>query len=151
MEHTVTEAHWEVVENYADPEEGESTWNLKARDQASIDRAKSTITEAIEKAIAATHVGYLTLPDRSSFPRIVGAKGSNIAHLHEMTGANILVGRENCTIVITGSFSTALPMRPNFYDTDIGPVSSLEAAKEAILKTIYSPSRQKRGHSGSYA
>ncbi|KAH9979180.1 SCP160 protein [Russula compacta] len=128
VEHTVTEAHWEIAENYADAEEGESTWNLKARDQASIDRAKSVITEAIEKATAATHVGYLTLPDRSSFPRIVGANGSNIARLHEMTGASILVGRENCTIVITG------------------PVSSLEAAKEAILKTIHGPSRQKRSH-----
>jgi len=126
-EDTVTEAYWEIVENYADAEEGESTWTLKARDQSNIDKAKDAIGEAIEKAKTATHVGYLTLPDRSSFPRIVGAKGSNIARLHEMTNANIHVGRENSTIIITGS------------------ESSLEAAKEAILKTIRGPSRQKRG------
>jgi len=128
VEDTITEAQWQVVENYVDAEEGESTWNLKARDQASIDKAKVALTDALEKAKAATHVGFLTLPDRSSFPRIVGTKGSNIARLHEMTGANILVGRENSTIIITG------------------PESSLADAKEAILKTVNSPSRQKRGY-----
>jgi len=102
VEDTVTEAQWQVVENYADAEEGESTWNLKARDQANIDKAKVALTDALDKAKAATHVGFLTLHDRSSFPRIVGTKGSNIARLHEMTGANILVGRENNTIIITG-------------------------------------------------
>ncbi|KAI9508228.1 SCP160 protein [Russula earlei] len=128
VDDTVTGAHWQIVENYADAEEGESTWNLKARDQASIDKAKAALTEAIVKAKAATHVGFLTLPDRSSFPRIVGAKGSNIARLHDMTGANILVGRENNTIIITG------------------PISSLDAAREAILKTISGANRQKRVH-----
>ena len=115
-EDTVTEAHWELVPNYADAEEGESTWTLRARDQASIDKAKDAVTEAIEKAKAATHVGYLTLPDRSSFPRIVGAKGSNIARLHEMTDASILVGRENNIITITGPFFV---FRPSCSDSRI--------------------------------
>lgn len=128
VEESVTEAQWEIVENYTDAEEGESTWALKGRDQGGIDKAKSAITQAIEKAQAATHVGFLTLPDRSSFPRIVGAKGSNIARLHDMTGAHIFVGRENNTIIITGS------------------ASSLEAAKEDILKTVHSPPRQRRGY-----
>lgn len=103
-EDAVTEAHWEIVENYTDAEDGDSTWTLKARDQPSIDKAKDAIREAIEKAKTATHVGFLMLPDRSSFPRIIGTKGSNIARLHEMTNANINVGRENSTIIITGSF-----------------------------------------------
>jgi hypothetical protein len=101
---TSTEEQWEIVENYKDAEEGDSTWTLKGRDQAGIDKAKSAIQESIDKAKEATHVGFLTLPDRSSFPRIVGAKGSNIARLHAMTGASIHVGRENSTITITGSF-----------------------------------------------
>jgi predicted PilT family ATPase len=125
---SVTEAQWEVVENYTDAEEGESTWTLKGRDQGGIDKAKSAITEAIEKAQAATHVGFLTLADRASFPRIVGAKGSNIARLHDMTGAHVFVGRENSTIIITGS------------------ASSLDDAKEDILKTVHSPPRQRRGY-----
>ncbi|KAI0266791.1 hypothetical protein BC834DRAFT_935068 [Gloeopeniophorella convolvens] len=122
------EVQWEIIANYADAEEGDSTWSLKGRDQEGLDKAKATIAQAIEKAQAATHVGFLTLPDRSSFPRIVGSKGSNIARLHGMTGADILVGRDNNTIVITGS------------------ESALEAAKEAILKTAKGPARQKRGH-----
>ena len=145
-ESAVTEAQWEVVENYTDAEEGESTWTLRARDQANIDKAKSAIQEAVDKAKAATHVGFLTLPDRSSFPRIVGAKGSNIARLHAMTGASIHVGRENNTITITGSFSVALAARSCLRRQCIGPISSLEEAKEAILKTVQGPSRQKWSH-----
>jgi len=125
---STTEEQWEIVENYKDAEEGDSTWTLKGRDQAGIDKAKSAIQEAIDKAKAATHVGFLTLADRTSFPRIVGAKGSNIARLHSMTGASIHVGRENSTITITG------------------PISSLEEAREAILKTVHGTSRQRRGH-----
>lgn len=118
VEDTVTEAHWEIVENYTDAEEGDSTWNLKARDQSGMDKAKDAIRDAIEKAKMATHVGFLTLPDRSSFARIVGTKGSNIARLHEMTNANIIVGRENSTIIITGSFvlSSLSVAGPNAYD-----------------------------------
>ena len=108
-----TEEQWEIVENYRDAEEGDSTWTLKGRDQAGIDKAKSAIQEAIEKAKVATHVGFLTLRDRSSFPRIVGAKGSNIARLHAMTGASILVGRENSTITITGLFSVTFTVKLN--------------------------------------
>lgn len=111
---TTTEEQWEIVENYKDAEEGDSTWTLKGRDQAGIDKAKSAIQEAIDKAKAATHVGFLTLPDRSSFPRIVGAKGSNIARLHSMTGASIHVGRENSIITITGSFSVVLAAGSSF-------------------------------------
>ena len=109
-----TEEQWEIVENYKDAEEGDSTWTLKGRDQAGIDKAKSAIQEAIDKAKAATHVGFLTLPDRSSFPRIVGAKGSNIARLHSMTGASIHVGRENSIITITGSFAVFLAVGASF-------------------------------------
>lgn len=141
-----TEEQWEIVENYKDAEEGDSTWTLKGRDQAGIDKAKSAIQEAIDKAKEATHVGFLTLPDRSSFPRIVGAKGSNIARLHSMTGASIHVGRENSTITITGSFSVTLAASSSLRDSNIGPISSLEEAREAILKTVHGASRQRRGH-----
>ena len=144
---TTTEEQWEIVENYKDAEEGDSTWTLKGRDQAGIDKAKSAIQEAIDKAKAATHVGFLTLPDRSSFPRIVGAKGSNIARLHSMTGASIHVGRENSIITITGSFSVTLTASSSLRGSNnIGPISSLEEAREAILKTVHGTSRQKRGH-----
>ena len=145
VEESVAEAQWEVIDNYTDAEEGDSTWTLKGRDQGGIDTAKTTITQAIEKAEAATHVGFLTLPDSSSFPRIVGTKGSNIARLYDMTGAHILVGRDNSTIIITGMFYHFVWKNRKKLIV-LGSASSLEAAKEAILKTIHGPPRQRRAY-----
>lgn len=110
------EIHWQVAENYLDAEEDDSEWTLKGNDAAGLERAQSLIQEAIAQAAAMTCVGFLTLPDRSAFPRIVGSKGSNVARLRNETGADITVGRENSTIIIIGS------------------ESAVEAAKEAILK-----------------
>jgi hypothetical protein len=67
---------WQVIANYQDAEEGNSEWTLRARDQAALDKAKGLISDAIEHAEKASHVGFLTLPDRSVFPRIVGSKGA---------------------------------------------------------------------------
>lgn len=99
------EPEWQVVPNYQDAEEGESEWTLRARDQAGLDKAKKMIEAAVAKAEGMTTVGFLTMPSKVSFPRIVGAKGSNIARLHHETGADITVGRENNTIVIMGGSS----------------------------------------------
>ncbi|KAF9820370.1 hypothetical protein IEO21_01379 [Rhodonia placenta] len=111
------EVQWQVVPNYQDAEEGEAEWTFKARDQESLDKALKLTQDAIEHAETMSHVGFLTLPDRSSFPRIVGGKGSNVARLRNETGADITVSREDTTITIIGS------------------ESAIEAAKEAILKT----------------
>ncbi|KAI0032235.1 hypothetical protein K488DRAFT_86037 [Vararia minispora EC-137] len=121
------EVQWEVTTNYTDAEEGESTWTLKGRDAASVERAKKAVQDAIAKAEAMSHVGFLTLPDRGSFPRIVGAKGANIVRLHAETGADITVSRENNTIVIMGS------------------EQSIQDAKDAILKITNEPSGGRRG------
>ncbi|KAJ7496037.1 hypothetical protein B0H11DRAFT_2227032 [Mycena galericulata] len=77
---------WEMTANYQDAEEGESTWTLKAKDQAGLDRAEKQIKEACSMAERMSHVGFLTLPDRSMFPRII-----------------LLLAEENSTIVIIGS------------------------------------------------
>ena len=96
------EAQWQVVPNYQDAEEGDSEWTFRARDQESLDRALKMTREAIEHAEKMSHVGFLTLPDRSSFPRIVGSKGANVARLRNESGADITVSREDSTIVIIG-------------------------------------------------
>ncbi|KAF8520456.1 hypothetical protein BU17DRAFT_46843 [Hysterangium stoloniferum] len=108
--------HWQVIANYQDAEEGTSEWTLRAKDQGALDKAKALITEAIEHAEKATHVGFLTLPDRSVFPRIVGTKGSNVTRLRQETGAEITVGREGNLITIIGS------------------ETALQAAKAALLQ-----------------
>ena len=104
-------AEWVVVPNYQDAEDGDSTWTLKAKSQAELDRARKVITEAIQQAASMSHVGFLTMPDRTLFPRIVGAKGANVARLRNETGADITVSRENTTIVIIGMFHWAYHYR----------------------------------------
>lgn len=121
-----SESNWQVVSNYQDAEEGNSEWTLRAKDTSGLERAQSDITTAIEQAEAMTHVGFLTLADRSTFPRIVGSKGSNVARLRVETGADITVSRENNTIVI------------------IGTESAVQNAKEAIVKQAASPPRSGR-------
>ena len=68
---------WQVIANYQDAEEGNSEWTLRAKDQVALDKAKNLIKDAIDHAEKASHVGFLTLPDRSVFPRIVGSKGAH--------------------------------------------------------------------------
>lgn len=98
-----SKAHtWQVVPNYQDAEEGSVDWTLKARDEEGLERAKKAIADAIADAEKCSSVGFLTLPDRSAFPRIVGTKGANVARLRAETGAEITVSRENNTIVIIG-------------------------------------------------
>lgn len=91
-----------VILNHQDVEEGDATWTLKSRDPAALERAKALIEEAVQHAKAMSHVGFLTLPDRSLFPRIVGVKGSNVTRLRNETGADITVSKEDTTIVIIG-------------------------------------------------
>nr|GAT43004.1 predicted protein [Mycena chlorophos] len=121
-----TTYQWEVTPNYEDAEEGDSVWTLKAKDQAGLDRAEKAVKDAIEHAAGMTHVGFLTLPDRSVFPRIVGTKGANVARLRSETGADITVSRENSTIVI------------------IGTEKDILAAKDAIVRMTTSNGRPRR-------
>jgi len=117
---------WEIVLNYQDSEEDDSIWTLKGRDQAGLDKAENLIKEAIENAARMSHVGFLTLADRSMFPRIVGTKGANVARLRNETGADITVSRENNTIVI------------------IGAENEVMTAKDAILRMTSNPVRSRR-------
>lgn len=100
----VQDVQWTVTPNYEDAEEGDSEWTLKARDQAGLDRALSAVNDAMGSAEQMSHVGFLTLPDRSAFPRIVGTKGAHVARLRNETGADITVGRDNNTIVMIGKW-----------------------------------------------
>ncbi|KAF8844641.1 hypothetical protein BDN67DRAFT_962561 [Paxillus ammoniavirescens] len=120
------EVDWQIIPNYQDAEEGDSEWTLRAKDATGIERAQDDIKAAIEQAEAMTHVGFLTLADRSAFPRLVGSKGSNVARLRAETGADITVSRESNTIILIGS------------------ESAVEMAKEAILKQVASPPRPGR-------
>lgn len=136
---------WEVIPNYQDAEEGSSIWTIKARDEAGMERAQNAIKDAIVHAELMSHVGFLTLPDRTMFPRIVGSKGSNVARLRNETGADITVSRENNTIVIIGTrgicFITTLLMI-----MAAGTEHDILSAKEAIVRMATNPNRGPRRH-----
>lgn len=66
------DVEWQVVPYFQDAQEGETTWTLKAKDASSLENAKKLIADAIEQAEKSSMAGFLTLPDRSAFPRIVG-------------------------------------------------------------------------------
>jgi hypothetical protein len=100
------EVQWEVTTNYLDSEDGVSTWTLRGKDEAALDKAKETIANAVKHAEQMSHVGFLTLPDRTHFPRIVGSKGANVTRLRNETGAEITVGKDDNIIVIIGKHST---------------------------------------------
>ena len=93
---------WHVEANHSEEGGGDVEWTVKARDQGGLDRARETIEEAIEHAKTMTHVGFLTMPDRRLFPRIIGSRGSNVIRLRAETGADITVSREDSLIVIVG-------------------------------------------------
>ncbi|EJD52559.1 hypothetical protein AURDEDRAFT_111219 [Auricularia subglabra TFB-10046 SS5] len=122
------EIQWEIGPNYAGADDAVATWTLKARDQAGLDRAKKAVEDAIKHAEQASHVGFLTVSDRSAFPRIVGSKGANVARLRAETGAEITVGRDDNIITLVGSESAVL------------------AAKDAVLEIVNSKPRPRSGN-----
>jgi len=99
---------WQLALNFGDADESEAEWTFKARDQDGLDRALKQLEDAKEQAKLASHIGYLTLADRSVFPRIVGTKGANVARLRAETAADITVGREDNTIIVIGTEAAVL-------------------------------------------
>lgn len=141
---TEVEAQWEVVPNYQDTEEGDAVWTFKAPDQAALEKALTLTREAIEHAEQMSHVGFLTLPDRSMFPRIVGAKGSNVARLRAESQADITVSREDNTIVIVGKYHQHAILALHTHLDVTGSESAIQTAKDAILKMATSRPRGRR-------
>jgi hypothetical protein len=138
---------WHVMESYPEGEEGDVEWTVKARDQGGLDLARETIEEAIEHAKTMTHVGFLTMPDRRLFPRIVGSRGANVSRLRAETGADITVSREDSSIVIAGESYFSNNVRALgllMSDCLSGSEEAVEAAKEAIL-TIKNGGQGKSG------
>ena len=139
------EFEWEVITNYQDAEEGDSIWTLGARDQEGLEKAEKAIADSIASAERMSHVGFLTLPDRSSFPRIVGSKGANVARLRNETGADITVSRENNTIVIIGQYPPSLTDEAIYsLLTYAGAEGEIKAAKEAIIRMASNGNRGPR-------
>ena len=127
----------EEQENSGD-EHSKTLARLKSLEEeltASAAAVQKALEDAQAKAELMSHVGFLTLPDRTSFPRIVGSKGANIARMHGETGADITVSRDDTTIVIMGT------------------ETAIEEAKETILRIVNdsstgAPRGERRGGRG---
>lgn len=93
---------WRVIEYGSDVEPGDADVLLKARDTESLAIAENLVKEAVSKANESTKTAYMTFPDRTVFPRIIGSKGSVISELCTKTDADITVPKDDFTITIHG-------------------------------------------------
>ena len=93
---------WRLLEYGAGAEDEATELTIRARDTESLELAQKLIGDALKKAEAITHVGYMTFPDRSTFPRIIGSKGAVINDLSVETESEIIVPRDDSTIKIYG-------------------------------------------------
>jgi hypothetical protein len=93
---------WRVIEYGSDVGPGNADVLLKARDAESLAIAEDLVKEAVSKANKSTKTAYMTFPDRSVFPRIIGSKGSVISELCLKTDAEINVPKDDFTITIYG-------------------------------------------------
>jgi len=94
---------WRVIEYGSDTDPGNVDVLLKARDAESLAVAEDLVKEAVSKANKSTKTAYMTFPDRSVFPRIIGSKGSVISELCLKTDAEINVPKDDFTITIHGT------------------------------------------------
>ncbi|KAI0102995.1 putative RNA binding effector protein Scp160 [Nemania sp. FL0031] len=99
------DAHSWVIVDTTSSEEGEIPWVLKGN-QDNIERAKKTITAALEQAQKNNSTGYLILPDPSTYRLVIGTGGSKVNSIRKQSGCKINVPRDQAkdeAIEILGS------------------------------------------------
>lgn len=75
--------------------------SVHGKDEGSLDKAVKAINNAVEKVKKAECVGYLLLQNRSTFPRIVGSKGSGIERIKNESGVQSLTVSKSDIPLIT--------------------------------------------------
>ena len=106
---------WRVIEYGSHVEPGDADVLLKARDAESLEIGENLVKEAVSNANKSTKTAYMTFPDRSVFPRVIGSKGSVISELCSKTDADINVPKDDFTITIHGKRGLLI------YDLDTYP------------------------------
>ncbi|TIB84727.1 beta and beta-prime subunits of DNA dependent RNA-polymerase [Wallemia mellicola] len=97
-----TIAHrWETYELNTSEDDNDSEWKIHGKDEGSLDKAVKAINNAVEKVKKAECVGYLLLQNRSTFPRIVGSKGSGIERIKNESGVQSLTVSKSDIPLIT--------------------------------------------------
>ncbi|KAI2468212.1 putative RNA binding effector protein Scp160 [Annulohypoxylon bovei var. microspora] len=114
------DAHsWTIVDT-ASSEEGDIPWVLKGN-QDNIEKAKKTIAVALEQAQKNNTIGYLILPDPSTYRHVIGQGGSKVNSIRKQSGCKINVPRDQAR-------DEAIEI--------MGSKEGCEKAKELILQAV---------------
>ncbi|KAI1309293.1 putative RNA binding effector protein Scp160 [Xylaria venustula] len=87
------DAHSWVIVDTTSSEEGDIPWVLKGS-QDNIEKAKKTIATALEQARNNNSMGYLILPDPSTYRLVIGTGGSKVNAIRKQSGCKINVPRD---------------------------------------------------------
>ncbi|KAI0894562.1 putative RNA binding effector protein Scp160 [Annulohypoxylon nitens] len=114
------DAHsWTIVDT-ASSEDGDIPWVLKGS-QDNIEKAKKAIAAALEQAQKNNTVGYLILPDPSTYRHVIGQGGSKVNSIRKQSGCKINVPRDQAR-------DEAIEIQ--------GSKEGCEKAKELILQAV---------------
>lgn len=114
------DAHsWTIVDT-ASSEDGDIPWVLKGS-QDNIEKAKKAIAAALEQAQKNNTIGYLILPDPSTYRHVIGQGGSKVNSIRKQSGCKINVPRDQAR-------DEAIEIQ--------GSKEGCEKAKELILQAV---------------
>ncbi|KAI1134137.1 putative RNA binding effector protein Scp160 [Hypoxylon sp. FL0543] len=117
---SATDAHSWMTIDTASSEDGDIPWVLKGS-QDSIEKAKKAITAALEQAQKNNTIGYLILPDPSTYRHVIGQGGSKVNSIRKQSGCKINVPRDQAR-------DEAIEI--------VGSKEGVEKAKELILQAV---------------
>ncbi|KAI8956650.1 hypothetical protein F5Y11DRAFT_145638 [Daldinia sp. FL1419] len=91
-ETTADAHHWTVMDTTSS-EDGDIPWVLKGSPE-NIEKAKKVVTLALEQAQKNNTIGFLVLPDPSTYRHVIGQGGSKVNSIRKQSGCKINVPRD---------------------------------------------------------
>ncbi|CAG8959019.1 hypothetical protein HYFRA_00012179 [Hymenoscyphus fraxineus] len=111
--------------------EGDIPWVLRGSPEG-IEKARSIIAAAIQQALENSTIGYLTLPDPSTYRYVIGQGGSKVNSIRKATGCKITVPRDQAR-------DEAIEI--------IGSAEGVDMARDLILKAVMEGQNASNGRS----
>ncbi|TVY81677.1 Vigilin, partial [Lachnellula suecica] len=111
---------WKLVDMSESGLDGDIPWILRGPPD-NIAKAQAALEAAIEQALQNTTIGYLTLPDPSTYRFVIGTRGSKVDSIRKATGCKITVPRDQAA-------DEAIEI--------IGSADGVEAARDLILQAV---------------
>ncbi|KAK1782218.1 hypothetical protein QBC45DRAFT_7764 [Copromyces sp. CBS 386.78] len=119
-EESTADAHsWTVVDQTS-TEEGDIPWVIRGSPE-NIEKAKKIIENAIEQAKKEDAIGYLILPDPSTYRYVIGQGGAKVNQIRKQSGCKITVPRDQAK-------GEAIEV--------VGTKEGVEKAKDLILAAV---------------